>query len=774
MRQQHSDCLTLTAWQERCFHALRGNRFSILNAPMGSGKSVSISSLIADALHANPTVRAIIAVPQTLIADGFRPVDWHPVKDLCHGVEGNVEELISFLSEPPTQGDINKRVVVCTHATLVRAFAKKQDLFRDLLLWIDEAHHVSHGKTDTGEDVHNSLGRIMRSALEELDLNFSLGLATATFYRGDRVSVVPACHLSGFVRFSLSYEDYIRDLGLTLTNDWIVYENNNWTEAITKRMADAKKTIVYIPPVGSSFSLGSKTRDVEAVLRAIAQSETPVIEDQDCPVMRVRRGDQWIRVLDLVDETLRREKKRALIHAHRSGRDDIDIVIALNMAKEGANWKWAEREIIVGQRSSLTDIIQTIGRLFRKAEGKSHVEVFHLIPFVLEHLNSENLREACNEALKAYLLLMMVDDILQLELPSSRAAESTGDGPLEDTNRPPRVKLTEVTDEDTALSIHKNVLESVIQAIHTNAGLKDDTVALNKKFQEIVANVLQEHGVTHEHEEIAREMWRSFSRQSNKVLGIKVQDIKADLVHLNPFEGLLAFTSQTVGIETFAQLRSAVGQWKNLDENYIVRQYENNGRSSVKIANELGVAIETVTKVLRKYGIALRGGLIDEEYIVTQYVDNGRSSDKIAKELGVAPVSVLKVLRKRGIAIRHRIDEQTKCAVIQQYELGLSYRQIAENTGVPDHSLHPLLKRLGVKLRRPGRKRESKALRLEIDLKIVALTKEGKTGPEIGTILNVNKGRIDGVLRKHGIKRPRHRLRAVSPCTALLISGSRL
>jgi hypothetical protein len=40
----------------------------------------------------------------------------------------------------------------------------------------------------------------------------------------------------------------------------------------------------------------------------------------------------------------------------------VDIIIALGMAKEGFDWIWCEHALTVGYRSSLTEIVQIIGR----------------------------------------------------------------------------------------------------------------------------------------------------------------------------------------------------------------------------------------------------------------------------------------------------------------------------------------------------------------------------------------------------------------------------
>ena len=48
---------------------------------------------------------------------------------------------------------------------------------------------------------------------------------------------------------------------------------------------------------------------------------------------------------------------------HADDRDHVDIIIALGvMAKEGFHWIWCEHALTVGYRSSLTEIVQIIGR----------------------------------------------------------------------------------------------------------------------------------------------------------------------------------------------------------------------------------------------------------------------------------------------------------------------------------------------------------------------------------------------------------------------------
>jgi superfamily II DNA or RNA helicase len=80
-----------------------------------------------------------------------------------------------------------------------------------------------------------------------------------------------------------------------------------------------------------------------------------------------------LRIADLVDDRScpARQSAAALKDpAHKNDRDHVDIIIALGMAKEGFDWIWCEHALTVGYRSSLTEIMQIIGRATRDAPGK--------------------------------------------------------------------------------------------------------------------------------------------------------------------------------------------------------------------------------------------------------------------------------------------------------------------------------------------------------------------------------------------------------------------
>src|SRR5207302_9608242 len=129
-------------------------------------------------------------------------------------------------------------------------------------------------------------------------------------------------------------------------------------------------------------------------------------------LVRLKDG-RLIRVADLVDDDPgRRETVVGALKdpAHRNDRNHIDIIIALGMAKEGFDWIWCEHALTVGYRSSLTEIIQIIGRATRDAPNKASARFTNLIaePDAIE----EVVIDAVNDTLKAIAASLLMEHVL--------------------------------------------------------------------------------------------------------------------------------------------------------------------------------------------------------------------------------------------------------------------------------------------------------------------------------------------------------------------------
>src|SRR3984957_16225738 len=148
-----------------------------------------------------------------------------------------------------------------------------------------------------------------------------IGLTTATFYRGDGKSILPA--FSKFDKFEYGYDEFLASLDYLRSVHYDFMVEASFVEGVNQLFAErVGKTIVYIPPVRSVLSVGTKHADVTAILKAIAGSDTPIIENKTSAVMRVKRGDRWVRVVNLVEERNRETKKNAIFAAHKSKSSD--------------------------------------------------------------------------------------------------------------------------------------------------------------------------------------------------------------------------------------------------------------------------------------------------------------------------------------------------------------------------------------------------------------------------------------------------------------------
>jgi len=555
----------LRKWQQTCFAKLRYCRNWIITAPPAAGKSFEICAIAADRLKRDDDLKVIIAVPQTIIAAGFRAnkivlsdgskIEWvvQPGHDLCREApQQSAAHLLGFLCDWKS-GDMMSRVIVCTHATLVRAFAKDKTAFTNILLVIDEAHHSRHGEYEGPDvEVDNQLGALVKHSL----LNpgqIQVGLSTATFFRGDQATIVP--DISQFARFEFAYDEYLATCKYlrSFSYDFLTRFHSFIDPLMHLFAKTIGKTIVYIPPVGASCSLGTKAEDVNAVLKAIAGTEEYIVVDEDQPIMRVKKRNEWIKVVNLVDERFREEKKEAIIAAHdNSDPDDIDVIIALGMFKEGANWRWADREIIIGQRSSLTELSQMIGRLFRDAPGKRHVEVYQLLPFVFDQTDRGQMRRGLND----YFIAIMLS--LLFEITMSPPSRSMGGGKPAPGEGEERINYLRETcgDDNAAAMILEQIRKRVFDAFADGGSIVGGH-SRRDTFGVIVADVLTSHGFHSYKDELADQLYHLFKRRTAMLKGLNIGNVDIDLVEENPFGFYLQYASEACGVSTFQELRTA-------------------------------------------------------------------------------------------------------------------------------------------------------------------------------------------------------------------------
>ena len=94
------------------------------------------------------------------------------------------------------------------------------------------------------------------------------------------------------------------------------------------------------------------------------------------------------------------------------------------MAKEGFDWIWCDHALTVGYRSSLTEIVQIIGRATRDAPGKSRARFTNLI--AEPDASEEAVTEAVNDTLKAIAASLLMEQVLAPRFNFTPKAEDSG------------------------------------------------------------------------------------------------------------------------------------------------------------------------------------------------------------------------------------------------------------------------------------------------------------------------------------------------------------
>lgn len=399
--------LGMREMQERAFES-RDHQYLLLKAPPASGKSRALMYLALDKLRNQGLHKAIIAVPERSIASSFASVplasegffaDWvvEPQNNLCApgGDQGKVKAFTEFMNGP---GEI----LVCTHATLRFAFeAIEEELFNDCLLAIDEFHHVS-------ADAENKLGVMLRNVMHKSSAH--IVAMTGSYFRGDSVPVLLPDDEAKFAKVTYNYYEqlngytWLKSLGIGYH-----FYKGRYLSAVAEVLDTDKKTILHIPSVQSGESTKRKHEEVDAILDGIG-----VVQGQDpaTGVITVKRhGDgKLIKVADLVQDAVF-ERDRVVNFLRQVRRvDDLDLIIALGMAKEGFDWRFCEHSLTVGYRGSLTEIIQIIGRCTRDSENKSHAQFTNLI--AQPDANDDLVKVAVNNMLKAITCSLLMEQVL--------------------------------------------------------------------------------------------------------------------------------------------------------------------------------------------------------------------------------------------------------------------------------------------------------------------------------------------------------------------------
>jgi len=392
--------------QEKAYEA-RNAQYLLLKAPPASGKSRALMFIALDKLRNQGLKKVIVAVPERSIGGSFDSTDlksfgfyenWEPKEkyNLCTTVEntGTVVAFKEFLEN-------DEEILICTHATLRFAFEQLTEAkFNNTLLAIDEFHHVS-------ADGENRLGEVLRNLIEKSSVH--IVAMTGSYFRGDSVPVLLPEDEAKFVKVTYNYYEqlngyeYLKSLGIGYH-----FYQGQYTSAINEILDTDKKTILHIPNVNSGESTKDKHREVGTILDIIGRVKE--VTDDGVIILKRHKDGKLIKVADLVnDDKVERDKIITYLRNIKSI-DDMDLIIALGMAKEGFDWPYCEHALTVGYRSSLTEIIQIIGRATRDSENKTTAQFTNLI--AQPDAKNDEVKLSVNNMLKAITSSLLMEQVL--------------------------------------------------------------------------------------------------------------------------------------------------------------------------------------------------------------------------------------------------------------------------------------------------------------------------------------------------------------------------
>lgn len=532
--------LKLRESQVKAWKTLKDVQCGILNAPTGWGKSLTLCTLVAD------RPRVILAIPQRVIAKGFvkklditlpngRLCHYEVTHNMCEAIGRKLELLRDWITSD------NEGIIVTTHQALARLWGdldedEKQAATTNTCYVIDEAHHVH-----SGDDAYNQLGAMVRYILDE-GVSPQLLLATAFFFRGDEMPIVPDEAMERFERYFVPFDEWWAMLKhlKRYRYDFLAYKGTPWKEIETLLKLKDEPTLFFVPWEGHRLFLGKgKERFVQRLISIIEKHTGASVWKGGIP----KRGERVI--LDLTREDYRNEKvKFAFEHGDR-----IAAIITVGMFREGADWEQCSRVIDIIPSNSNQDRMQRFGRLIRDFPGKSEVAYYSLFPHITDHTKEKQREELTRLYTHFHASLVLENALTPIKIPVPPSRKGIGQ---DATGRPENL----LSDYD--LATQENILNDVHLKLINLAEQQGSVEA--SQAESAVRGVLSEYGIKKHQPQMARQIVLMLRRAANPNLPVN-ELVKAgfDKVwHSDALQGLTLFSAGVGGPTNFIEIRRII------------------------------------------------------------------------------------------------------------------------------------------------------------------------------------------------------------------------
>lgn len=422
-------------WQVDAFELGKDARFFAVQAFCGSGKSIlQVNLAIHDIVSSGYKQKQLIVVPQQHIHRGFVGEDdieyllvnqngidyqWNIQSEhnFCDGDE-RVIGLVKWLLMPSDKlskgfrdNSIGGLNAICSHQALVAAWKllktdkEKKQAIRNLTLRIDEAHHINLVFLES-EDFSDEeqlaidcemteLGRICTFIVNSKIASAKLHLTTATMYRGDRRIVLSKEVRDKFVQYNLDWIKHFQSLGIE--SFYLQYEEyvGDPIDQIVERIKAEpnEKHFVVVPPTGNKWRKNGD--EYQELLSKLSKLKA--------------------RVLDLITPSTQNKNKKLLLAEPKfndpNNPSKYDVIVVCMLGREGTDWCPCSRLHNSSCENSITLAIQTVGRPFRRYDGKTDVHIYHYVKKFTMPKKGISKRELLTDRTNALLVCMQIDDM---------------------------------------------------------------------------------------------------------------------------------------------------------------------------------------------------------------------------------------------------------------------------------------------------------------------------------------------------------------------------
>lgn len=569
------DSYGMREMQKRAY-AKRNSQHLLIKAPPASGKSRALMFLALDKLTNQDKKKIIIAVPERSIGASFADTDlteygffadWH-IDDRNNLTNDDGLDDRSKVAAFMRFMDSDDQILLCTHATLRFAFENvPAEKFNDCVLAIDEFHHASTSES-------SKLGQLLHDVMN--GSNVQIIAMTGSYFRGDAVPILTAEDEANFDKVTYTYYEqlngytYLKTLGI----GYHFYAGNYLDQGALSEVLDThKKTIVHIPNVNSKEStLVGKLEEVQRIYDIIGtwvrkdESGLDIIETSD---------GRELKVANLVnDEKVHRHKlSRYLAEKARNDIAAVDIIIALGMAKEGFDWPYCEHALTIGYRSSLTEIVQIIGRATRDSYNKTHAQFTNLI--VQPNGTNEDITVSVNNMLKAITVSLLMEQVLAPNFtftprPKEPREANPGEIFVKGLKHAPSDKVKKVIQSDledlTAAVLQSDQMQKLAAKGVTGEAVKQlqskiirerhpdmDEEEVEATRQYLAANIAMKTAVITKDDDGNDK----FIKVANKF--VKIDELDINLIDsINPFHHAFEVISKRVGANTFKIIQDTI------------------------------------------------------------------------------------------------------------------------------------------------------------------------------------------------------------------------